>query len=181
MTTGYSPLNNQALPQILTSCHGVPQQCAYQGGIDQSLKVSKIAGMAHGGSKKSIQKGGTICPAAIPVGHSTFPTFPNQNGIFSTSQNANSASQQNNALSALSKSQAMYDNYAVDIPDGLLGSPQTGGSYGDMTKEERKRAFYAYNAEVQRQKKLRAKRRAMGLTIWGNPRKVKKTKKVKRY
>ena len=81
MTTGYSPLNNQAFPQILTSCHGIPQQCAYQGGIDQSLKVSKIAGMAHGGSKKNIQKGGTICPAAIPVGHSTFPTFPNQNGI----------------------------------------------------------------------------------------------------
>tara|TARA_A100001015_G_scaffold83210_1_gene92357 strand:+ start:129 stop:329 length:201 start_codon:yes stop_codon:yes gene_type:complete len=56
MTTGYSPLNNQAFPQILTSCHGIPQQCAYQGGVDQSLKVSQIAGLAHGGSKKIHRK-----------------------------------------------------------------------------------------------------------------------------
>ena len=137
------------------------------GGRRRKRKTKSMRNWRH----SSRQMGGNvICPAAVPPGSSSWPTFPNQNGPFSTAQNANTASQTNNALSASTKAQAMYDHEASNIPSGLEGTPQSGGSYGDLTRSGMKAAFRRAKADRTRRLNLIRRRRAKGLTRSGKPR-----------
>ena len=138
---------DQSQPQthcaIVPAANSNPHQAAAQATADGAHDVMKHLGLAGGRRCErktgSMRGGDFVCPAAVPPGSSSWPTFPNQNGPFSTSQNANTASQTNNALSASTRAQAMYDHEASNIPSGLEGTPQAGGSRRRKSIAKRKR------------------------------------------
>lgn len=195
---GYNQKDHQTTPALMTACHGDAMHCGYMTTKGGNEKVYAMAKQLAGGRRKPTsslsrqrrkqtspfrhwrkQRGGSaICPAAVPEGTSTWPTFHGQNGPFSTAQNANTASQHNNALNASTKAQAMYDGAAADVPSGLMGTPQAGGSYGDLTRSGMKRASRYARADRTRRRKLMRQRWAKGLTRRGKPRRG--TKKHKR-
>ena len=136
----YNPAQSQTNCALLTPAFSDPHHAGAEATVAGGHQVMKHLRLAGGRRRKRKtqsmrgwrrswrQMGGdVICPAAVPVGSSSWPTFPNQNGPFSTAQNANTASQTNNALSASTKAQAMYDHEAGNIPSGLEGAPQAGG------------------------------------------------------
>lgn len=139
-TGPYDPALNQAHCAQVPAANSDPHHAAFAAttaGGHQIMKHLRLAGgrrrkrkteSMRGWRQSWRQMGGdVICPAAVPAGSSSWPTFPNQDGPFSTAQNANTASQTNNALSASTKAQAMYDHEAGNIPPGLEGTPQAGG------------------------------------------------------
>ena len=179
----YNQARSQTHCALLTPAFSDPHQAgadATVAGGHQIMKHLRLAGgrrrkrkteSMRGWRRSWRQMGGdVICPAAVPVGSSSWPTFPNQNGPFSTAQNANTASQTNNALSASTKAQAMYDHEASNIPSGLEGTPQSGGSYGELTRSGMKAAFRRAKADRPRRLNLIRRRRAKGLTRSGKPR-----------
>lgn len=151
----YNPAQSQTHCALLTPAFGDPHHAgaeATKAGSHKIMKHLRLAGGRQCNRKtKSMrdwrqQMGGDlICPATVPPGSSSWPTFANQNGPFSTAQNANTASQTNNALSASTKAQAMYDHEASNMPSDLQGTPQVGGrrrksitKHKNRTKRKRK-------------------------------------------
>ena len=190
-TGPYDPTQPQTHCALLTPAFSDPHHAsaaATKTGAQTVMKHLRLAGgrqhteSMRGWKQSWRQMGGdVICPTAVPVGSSSWPTFPNQNGPFSTAHNANTASKANNALSASTKAQAMYDHEASNIPTGLEGTPQSGGSYGELARSGMKAAFRRAKAERTRRLNLIRKRRAKGLTARGKPRRgAKRHKKTTR-
>jgi len=193
-TGPYDPTQPQTHCALLTPAFSDPHHAsavATKTGAETVMKHLRLAGgrqrtheteSMRGWKQSWRQMGGNvICPAAVPPGSSSWPTFPNQNGPFSTAHNANTASKANNALSASTKAQAMYDHEASNIPTGLEGTPQSGGSYGELARSGMKAAFRRAKAERTRRLNLIRKRRAKGLTARGKPRRgAKRHKKTTR-
>ena len=145
---------NRSVPSILTQSHSNPHYYALEatkGGQHMILKHNALAG---GGkkkiSKKKISKkkrskkknwrgkGGTaLCPASLPAGNSTWPTFSqSENSFTAQSQSPNQFSKNGNNTLATSDTQAMYDSKANDIPSGLEG-----GLSGGSSKKTHKRKY----------------------------------------
>ena len=143
----YNPAHPQTHCALLTPAFSDPHYASAVATKAGGVQIMKHLKLARGGRRRKTKSmrnlrrelqqmgGNVICPAAIPLGSSSWPTFANQNGPFSTAQNANTASQTNNALSASTKAQAMYDHEASNIPSGLQGTPLTGGFYGKSRKK----------------------------------------------
>ena len=177
----YNQAHSQTHCALLTPAFSDPHLASGEATVAGGHRIMKHLTLTGGRQCKRVRMhsgrqmgGNVICPTAVPPGSSSYPTFPNQNGPFSTAQNANTASQTNNALSASTKAQAMYDHEASNIPSGLEGTPQSGGSYGDLTRSGMKAAFRRAKADRTRRLNLIRRRRAKGLTRSGKPRRGSK-------